>query len=53
MRRLTRDMMSGAAAIRVPGFGGNVKKLSLDWWAVIAALASVALVKAVNLPVGW
>jgi hypothetical protein len=30
-----------------------LKKLSLDWWAVIAALASVALVKTVHLTVGW
>jgi hypothetical protein len=30
-----------------------LKKLSLDWWAVIAALALVALVKSVNLTVGW
>ncbi len=30
-----------------------LKKLSLDWWAVIAALASVALVKTVSLTVGW
>lgn len=30
-----------------------LKKLSLDWWAVIAALASIALVKSVNLTVGW
>jgi Flp pilus assembly pilin Flp len=27
--------------------------VSLDWWAVIAALASVALVKTVSLTVGW
>ena len=33
---------------------GNVlKRVSLDWWAVLAALASVALVKAINLTVGW
>lgn len=30
-----------------------LKKVSLDWWAVIAALASVALVKSVSLTVGW
>jgi hypothetical protein len=30
-----------------------LKRVSLDWWAVIAALASVALVKSVNLAVGW
>jgi hypothetical protein len=30
-----------------------LKKLSLDWWAVIAALASVALVKTISLSVGW
>ena len=30
-----------------------LKKLSLDWWAVIAALAAVILVKSVNLTVGW
>jgi hypothetical protein len=30
-----------------------LKRLSLDWWAVIAALASVALVKTVTLTVGW
>jgi hypothetical protein len=30
-----------------------LKKLSLDWWAVIAALVSAALVKTVNLTVGW
>jgi hypothetical protein len=30
-----------------------MKKLSLDWWAVIAALALVVLVKTVNLSVGW
>lgn len=30
-----------------------LKKVSLDWWAVIAALASVALVKTVSLTVGW
>jgi hypothetical protein len=30
-----------------------LRKLSLDWWAVIAALASVALVKTVSLTVGW
>jgi len=30
-----------------------LKKLSLDWWAVITALASVALVKTVHLTVGW
>jgi hypothetical protein len=35
--------------------GGEIvlKKLSLDWWAVIAALACAALVKTVNLTVGW
>ncbi|HXO16073.1 MAG TPA: hypothetical protein VN835_07005 [Steroidobacteraceae bacterium] len=34
--------------------GGTVlKKLSLDWWAVIAALVAVILVKSVNLTVGW
>ena len=33
---------------------GNVlKRVSLDWWAVLAALASVALVKTINLTVGW
>jgi hypothetical protein len=30
-----------------------LKKVSLDWWAVIAALASIALVKSVNFTVGW
>jgi hypothetical protein len=30
-----------------------LKRVSLDWWAVLAALASVALVKAINLTVGW
>jgi hypothetical protein len=30
-----------------------LKKVSLDWWAVIAALAAVALVKSANLTVGW
>jgi hypothetical protein len=30
-----------------------MKKISLDWWAVIAALALVVLVKTVNLSVGW
>jgi hypothetical protein len=30
-----------------------LKKLSLDWWAVIAALASVAAVKTLSLTVGW
>jgi hypothetical protein len=30
-----------------------MKKLSRDWWAVIAALALVVLVKTVNLSVGW
>ena len=30
-----------------------LKRVSLDWWAVIAALASVALVKTVALTVGW
>lgn len=30
-----------------------LKRVSLDWWAVIAALASVALVKTVSLTVGW
>ena len=30
-----------------------MKKLTLDWWAVIAALALVVLVKTVNLSVGW
>jgi hypothetical protein len=30
-----------------------LKRVSLEWWAVIAALASVALVKTVNLTVGW
>ena len=30
-----------------------LKKLSLDWWAVIAALACAVLVKTVNLTVGW
>jgi hypothetical protein len=30
-----------------------LKKMSLDWWAVIAALASVVLVKTVSLTVGW
>jgi len=40
--------------MRCVNLGGTVlKKLSLDWWAVIAALASVALVKSVNLTVGW
>ena len=33
---------------------GNVlKRMTLDWWAVLAALASVALVKTINLTVGW
>jgi hypothetical protein len=30
-----------------------LKRVSLDWWAVIAALAAVALVKSINLTVGW
>jgi len=30
-----------------------LKKLTLDWWAVIAALVLVFLVKTVNLTVGW
>ncbi len=31
-----------------------MKKLSLDWWAVIAAIASVVLVRLGILPhVGW
>jgi len=31
-----------------------VKKISLDWWAVIAALSAVALIKAGLLPaIGW
>jgi hypothetical protein len=30
-----------------------LKRVSLEWWAVIAALASAALVKTVNLTVGW
>ena len=30
-----------------------LKRVSLDWWAVLAALASVALVKSINLTVGW
>jgi hypothetical protein len=30
-----------------------LKRISLDWWAVIAALTAAALVKTVNLPVGW
>ena len=33
--------------------GAVLKKLSLDWWAVIAALVAVILVKSVNLTVGW
>jgi hypothetical protein len=38
---------------RMNGREDVLKKLSLDWWAVIAALASVLLVKTVNLTVGW
>ena len=30
-----------------------LKRVSLDWWAVLAALASVALVKSISLTVGW
>jgi hypothetical protein len=31
-----------------------MKKLSLDWWAVIAALAAVALIKSGVAPqIGW
>ena len=30
-----------------------LKRVSLDWWAVLAALASVALVESINLTVGW
>jgi hypothetical protein len=31
-----------------------MKKISLDWWTVIAALAAVALIKTGILPkVGW
>lgn len=31
-----------------------MKRLSLDWWAVIAALAAVALVKSGAVPqIGW
>jgi Flp pilus assembly pilin Flp len=30
-----------------------LKKISLDWWAVIAALVAVILVKTVHLTVGW
>jgi hypothetical protein len=33
---------------------GNVlKRVTLDWWAVLAALASIALVKSMHLTVGW
>jgi hypothetical protein len=40
--------------VRRVNLGGTVlKRVSLDWWAVIAALASIALVKSVNLTVGW
>ena len=32
----------------------SVKGISLDWWAVIAALSAVALIKSGLLPtVGW
>jgi len=32
----------------------GVKRISLDWWAVIAALSAVALIKAGLLPaIGW
>jgi hypothetical protein len=30
-----------------------LKRLTLDWWAVIAALAAVVLVKSIHLTVGW
>jgi hypothetical protein len=30
-----------------------LKRVTLDWWAVLAALASVAVVKTLHLPVGW
>jgi hypothetical protein len=30
-----------------------LKRVTLDWWAVLAALASVAVVKTLNLTVGW
>jgi hypothetical protein len=30
-----------------------LKRVSLDWWAVIAALAAVVLIKSINLTVGW
>jgi hypothetical protein len=30
-----------------------MKRVSLDWWAVIAALAAVVLVKSVHFTVGW
>jgi hypothetical protein len=36
-----------------PGGGTVLKKVSLDWWAVIASLVAVALVKTAHLTVGW
>lgn len=33
--------------------GPKMKRVSLDWWAVIAAVAAVALVKSAHLAVGW
>ena len=30
-----------------------VKRLTLDWWAVLSALAAVIAVKAAHLNVGW
>jgi len=30
-----------------------MKRISLDWWAVIAALGAVVLVKSLHLTVGW
>ncbi len=30
-----------------------LKRLTLDWWAVIAALAAVVLVTSTHLTVGW
>ena len=31
----------------------TVKRVTLDWWAVLSALAAVVAVKAVHLSVGW
>jgi hypothetical protein len=33
--------------------GPQMKRVSMDWWAVIAAVVAVALVKSVHLTVGW